>query len=287
MPDRLNELKFDRLVEELHPLSGQAARVLDHFGHQPDSISKQDHVLAAQIGEVSAQHVAIVKHALIAAGLADEIGFSVKLVDAPALSRLAANFEGVAHYLRVHRDHDIVRLVLTEPGQNSSLRREIDGRGLPPQLFQTRDAFMNLAHSAQESVTVLAPFIDDAGAEFLIELFSTCRTDVSRSLICRPLIETHCGPAFRKKKDDFRRLKVSVYEYALPSVLPSRRETFHAKVVLVDDTAYYVGSSNFMGSALGRSLEAGVIVHGQSARDLYSVVQALKAVAILTNEKAW
>jgi hypothetical protein len=103
MPDRLNESKFDRLVEELYPLSGQAARVLDHFGHQPDSISKPDHVLAAQIGEVSAQHVAIVKHALIGAGLADEIGFSVKLVDAPALSRLAANFEGVAHYLRVAR----------------------------------------------------------------------------------------------------------------------------------------------------------------------------------------
>jgi hypothetical protein len=286
MPDRFNN-KFLRLAEELYPLAEQTARILDHFGRHPDSISRQDYVLAAQIQEVSAQHVAMVKHALIGAGLADERDFSIKLVDAASLSRLAANFEGIAHYLRVHQDHDVVRLVLTEPGENSSLRREIDRRGLPPRLFQTRDAFMNLAHSAQHSVIVLVPFIDDEGARFLIELFSACRNNVSLTLICRPLSEAHCGPAFRKQKDHFRRLKVSVYEYALPSLLPSRRETFHAKIVLADDAAYYVGSSNFMGSSLERSLEAGAIVHGQSAKDLHSVMLALKSVATLTDESVW
>lgn len=49
-------------------------------------------------------------------------------------------------------------------------------------------------------------------------------------------------------------------EYALPSSLPSGRETFHAKVVLADDSEFYVGSSNFMGSALERSFECGVFV---------------------------
>jgi phosphatidylserine/phosphatidylglycerophosphate/cardiolipin synthase-like enzyme len=58
------------------------------------------------------------------------------------------------------------------------------------------------------------------------------------------------------------------------------RETFHAKVVLVDESAYYVGSSNFMASALDRSLECGVIVHGNSARDIRNVVEALKVIAI-------
>jgi phosphatidylserine/phosphatidylglycerophosphate/cardiolipin synthase-like enzyme len=58
-----------------------------------------------------------------------------------------------------------------------------------------------------------------------------------------------------------------------------RVETFHAKVILVDNCAYYAGSSNFMGSALDRSLECGVIVHGRSAHELYGVVEALIAVA--------
>jgi len=78
-----------------------------------------------------------------------------------------------------------------------------------------------------------------------------------------------------------------VYEYALLSALPSRRETFHAKVILVDDCAYYAGSSNFMGSALDRSLECGVIVHGRSAHELCGVVEALIAVASRIDSAVW
>ncbi|MGN8546460.1 phospholipase D-like domain-containing protein [Bradyrhizobium sp. 13971] len=175
---------------------------------------------------------------------------------------------------------DAVRVVITEPGNSSALRREINRRGLPPRLFQTRDAFLNLAHGAEHVLTVLAPFLDDAGCEFLIDLYSACRPSAAKELICRPLNEPHCGDAFRKREQEFKRLAVAVYEYALPSPLPSGRETFHAKVVLVDQAAYYVGSSNFMASALDRSLECGVIVHGESARELRSVVEALKIVAV-------
>jgi phosphatidylserine/phosphatidylglycerophosphate/cardiolipin synthase-like enzyme len=83
----------------------------------------------------------------------------------------------------------------------------------------------------------------------------------------------------RKRNSDFRSLNVTIYEYALLSPLPSGRETFHAKVILVDDSAYYTGSSNFMRSALDRSLECGVIVRGQSAHELYGVLEGLIAVA--------
>jgi phosphatidylserine/phosphatidylglycerophosphate/cardiolipin synthase-like enzyme len=177
--------------------------------------------------------------------------------------------------------------VLTEPGDQSALRREINRRGIPPRLFHTRDAFLNLAHAARSEMTVLTPFIDDEGCGFLIDLFSACKPDVRKQMICRPLAEAQCGTAFRKRKEDFRRLAVAVYEYALPSALPSGRETFHAKVVLVDDSSFYVGSSNFMGSALERSLECGVIVQGQSAKELHNVVQALKAIATSTPEANW
>lgn len=278
----------ERFLERLYSFANQAARILSYFSELPESISLPESELAAQIGLVSAEHVAIVIREMIKCGLAVRTSSAVKVALSPeALSTFAQNLLGVDMYKRHHRDSNIVDLVLTEPGDRSALRAEIDRRGLPPRLFQTRDAFLNLARSAEKEFIILVPFIDDDGCQFLIDVFSSCNTTVQAQLICRPLTEPQCGVAFRKRKDEFRRLMVSVYEYALPSMLPSRRETFHAKVVLADDKAFYVGSSNFMASALDRSLECGVIVRGQSARELYSVVAALKAVSRLTDQYQW
>jgi phosphatidylserine/phosphatidylglycerophosphate/cardiolipin synthase-like enzyme len=194
---------------------------------------------------------------------------------------LAENLLGVASYLRVHRDRDSVQLVLTEPGQKSALRRAIDeSHALPPVVFQTSDAFFSLAREATSELIVLSPFLDKQGADFLVELFALSSETVRRSLICRPLNEPECGEAFRRRASDFRRLGVRVYEYALPSLLPSGRETFHAKVVLTDASAFYVGSSNFMGSALDRSFECGVVVRGETGRQLRYVLSALRSVAM-------
>jgi phosphatidylserine/phosphatidylglycerophosphate/cardiolipin synthase-like enzyme len=269
------------LIRALHPIAEQAARILAFLGAYPTSLSNSDTELAARITLVSAEHVAIVRWALIENNLANQSGFSANLVaSAVSLERLAANFEGIAAYLGMHKDRDSVRLVITEPGEKSALRTEIDRRHrIPPSVFQTSDAFINLARSAKRELIILAPFIDDQGAEFLLTLFSLCVEEVHRYLICRPLTEAHCGPALRRRSEAFSELKVSVYEYALPSSLPSGRETFHAKVVLADDAAFYVGSSNLMGSALERSLECGVIVSGESARHLYNVLDALRAVS--------
>jgi phosphatidylserine/phosphatidylglycerophosphate/cardiolipin synthase-like enzyme len=70
-----------------------------------------------------------------------------------------------------------------------------------------------------------------------------------------------------------------VFEYALAAPLPSGRETFHAKLVLADDTRAYIGSSNLQASALERSLELGVIVSGDTCRHLHRVLSAVMAVA--------
>src|ERR1700730_18992172 len=137
---------------------------------------------------------------------------------------------------------------------------------LSPVVFQTSDVFFSLARAARRDLTVVAPFIDDHGSILLVELFSICEPGVHRHLICRPLSEPQCGEAFRRRAGDFRQLHVLVNEDALPSVLRSGRETFHAKVVLADETEFYVGSSNFMASALDRSFECGVIVRGRNGR---------------------
>jgi phosphatidylserine/phosphatidylglycerophosphate/cardiolipin synthase-like enzyme len=284
MPVQQDDRIASELLADLHALASQAARILQYLSKMPASISGSDAELAARVGGVSAQQVALVKRSLLRTGLARESGFAMRIVVPPGpLARFAANLDGVSIYLKSHKDADTVRIVLTEPGSKSALRGEINRRGLPPRLFQTRDAFLNLAHGARHVLTVLTPFLDDAGCEFLIELYSACGSDVAKELICRPLSEPHCGEAFGRRKQDFKRVAVAVYEYALPSALPSGRETFHAKVVLVDESAYYVGSSNFMASALDRSLECGVIVKGDSARELRNVVEALKAIAVPAN----
>lgn len=265
----------------LYPLAEQASRILGYLAAYPTSLSDSDSELAGRIGLVSDEQVAIVRRSLVETSHAKEAGFSTALVvPAHLLERAAVNLEGIAMYQRIHKDRDTVRLVITEPGQNSALRNEITRRhAIPPSVFQTTDALINLARGAKREFIVLVPFIDDEGAEFLLTLFSLCADTVHRCLICRPISEPHCGPAFRRRREAFANLGVRAYEYALPAALPSGRETFHAKIVLADDSSFYVGSSNLMGSALERSLECGVIVDGESARHLYNVLDAVRTVS--------
>jgi phosphatidylserine/phosphatidylglycerophosphate/cardiolipin synthase-like enzyme len=281
MPDPSSDNRLDGVVGQLHPLAAQAARIVGYLANVPEGIRRSDRDLAASVGGVSAEHVAIVRRSLLAAGLAVRKSFETRWAcPSDVLKYLGQNLLGVASYLRVHRDRDTVELVLTEPGKRSALRRAIDdSRALSPVVFQTSDVFFSLARGAREELTVLSPFLDQQGADFLVELFSLCSQGVRRSLICRPLSEPECGNAFRSRAADFKRLSLFVYEYALPSLLPSGRETFHAKVVLGDASSFYVGSSNFMGSALDRSFECGVAVNGESARQLRYVLTALQSIA--------
>jgi len=280
MPEPVNDLRFDALVGELYPLATQAARIVAHLADTPAAIDSSDRDLSSRLGDVSAEHVAIVRRSLIQNGCVTRSSFATRLLAPVSVLRaLADNLRGVAAYLRVHKDRDAVRLVLTEPGLKSALRRAIDdAQALPPVVFQTSDAFFNLARGAKQELIILSPFMDPQGAELLVELFSLCRAGVRRVLISRPLAEPQCGNAFNPRAADFRRLNVSVIEYALPSSLPSGRETFHAKVVLADDSEFYVGSSNFMGSALERSFECGVFVRGETAKQMRSVLLAIQAV---------
>jgi predicted exporter len=156
MPAKEHDAAAAKLLADLHPFAEQAARILSYLSNVPEAISSSDQELAARIGHVSAQHVSLVMRALVEAGLAAQNRFTAQLSTSPeTLARFAYNLQGISIYLRSHRDADAVRLVLTEPGDHSALRSEINRRGLPPRLFQTRDAFLNLAHNATSGFTVL------------------------------------------------------------------------------------------------------------------------------------
>src|SRR5262249_9643362 len=195
MQEPSNDNRRDALVGELFPLAAQAARIIAYLADFPEGITRSDRELASRVPGVSAEHVAVVRRSLLAAGMAVQANFETQWVSsADVLKSLAENLLGVASYLRIHRDRDSVQLVLTEPGQKSALRRAIDdSRSLPPVVFQTTDAFFNLARAATDELTVLSPFLDQQGAVFLVELFALCSDGVRRSLICRPLNEPECG----------------------------------------------------------------------------------------------
>ena len=148
-----------RLVGELFSLAAQAARIVAYLADFPEGIARSDRELASRVGEVSAEHVAVVRRSLLAAGMAVETNFETRWISSTdVLKGLSENLLGVASYLRVHRDRDYVQLVLTEPGQNSALRRAIDdSHALPPVVFQTSDAFFSLARAAERSSPFYLP----------------------------------------------------------------------------------------------------------------------------------
>ena len=182
MPDHTNDAGTEALLQELWPLARQASRILAYLAEFPDGLSGSDVVLSSRVGEVSSEHAAILRRSLVAAGLAVQTNFCTKLVSTPGeLRNLAENLKGIAAYLRIHKDRNSVQLVLTEPGESSNLRKAIDGRhALSPAVFQTSDVFFRLARAARRDLMILAPFIDDQGADLLVELFSICGPGVRR-----------------------------------------------------------------------------------------------------------
>jgi hypothetical protein len=155
------------------PLARQASRILAYLAAFPNGLSGSDVVLSSSVGEVSAEHAAIVRRSLLAAGLATLTDFSRKLGSTPdALRNLAEILKGIAVYLRIHKDRNAAQLVLTEPGEKSNLRKAIDGlHALSPDVFQTSDVFFHLGRAAKHDLVVLAQFIDNQGADLLVESF--------------------------------------------------------------------------------------------------------------------
>jgi hypothetical protein len=86
---------FDVLVGELYPLATQAARIVAHLADNPAAVGSSDRDLSSRLGDVSAEHVAIVRRSLIENGCAARSNFATRLV-APAsvLTALAENLHG-------------------------------------------------------------------------------------------------------------------------------------------------------------------------------------------------
>jgi phosphatidylserine/phosphatidylglycerophosphate/cardiolipin synthase-like enzyme len=170
------------------------------------------------------------------------------------------------------------RFVVTLPYRPSKLEQALatvapDGA---PALTATQDAFNHLARRSKHKLVIMTPFIDADGISWATKLFQAS-----------PAIEKILVLRDRDKLDQFDAeataltpLLTELLEYRVKHAdrtLPF--ETFHAKIVMADNSAAYVGSANLLHSSYEVALECGFIIEGAAVRQVSDLVEAILRVA--------
>jgi phosphatidylserine/phosphatidylglycerophosphate/cardiolipin synthase-like enzyme len=202
------------------------------------------------------------------------------LAEKAIMERLALMLQGASAYLEsVHHDLDEVEVVLTKPIRPSELERALRQAGYEQVgLVATGEMFPAMAAGANTQLIVMTPFLDLAGAEALVLLFSGSAPSVARRLILRSS-PTGLPHGYLAAADKLRQLGVGVCDYRLDRD-GGGFETFHAKVVLADRNWAYVGSTNMNQWSLAYSMELGVSLKGRAAGRIARVIDAVTKIAI-------
>lgn len=161
------------------------------------------------------------------------------------------------------------RLVVTMPPEPSRLKqaleRDIASHYLT--LTTTTDAFLHLAARAVGRLTIMVPYIDRTGARWASDLFEATAAP-ERLLVLRDERQLlGCGSAGKK----LRQLCTTLIDYSGGE----RDETFHAKVVLADGVAAYVGSANLLRRSKVANLECGMLIEGPAVSAIKTLVDAV------------
>jgi PLD-like domain len=179
-------------------------------------------------------------------------------------------------------DTDRARIVVTVPMRPSHFESALAGINDSGVLIETMETFLHLSRRASERLVVVSPFLDVAGLEWVLSLFEVTRAS-DRALICR-----HYGQVTPPYDARLSAARVAVHEYFLehpPTDWGGRpAETFHAKIVLADQVAAYVGSANFLRSSKELSLECGVLLEGRAVKQVHDVVQSMLQIAVLKGD---
>jgi phosphatidylserine/phosphatidylglycerophosphate/cardiolipin synthase-like enzyme len=199
-----------------------------------------------------------------------------------ALSPLLA---AIAFYKNsVHRDETTAKVVLTRPGQPSKLEETLRGMAFAGgRLEMTSAAFGDIAAAARNRLTVMTPFLDAHGAKWLGALLRKARPGIRTTVILRYLDSpSHSSypEGLAALRDVLGSTGAEILDYAISRGTGQGVETFHAKVVLADDDYAYVGSANMNKASLESSMELGILVRGEAARAVASVVEAIRTISL-------
>jgi phosphatidylserine/phosphatidylglycerophosphate/cardiolipin synthase-like enzyme len=119
----------------------------------------------------------------------------------------------------------------------------------------------------------MIPYVDHVGAAWAAELFAL--TDATeRILILRDVRQLEdCGGAGVA----LQRAATRLLDYSGSGNATATDETFHAKIVLADGVAAYVGSANLLRRSKELNLECGVLIEGPAVGAIKVVVDAVLA----------
>lgn len=167
------------------------------------------------------------------------------------------------------------RFVVTLPPAPSRVGEELErvAGSAFVSLTDTKDAFLHLAKRARDRLVILTPYIDRSGAAWASDLFSaTSAADKVLVLRGKAQLEA-CGAEGQRLQAAATRL----LDYSREDVRDGQTyiETFHAKIVLADGVAAYVGSANFLYRSRETNLECGFLLEGDAVAPVAILVDAL------------
>lgn len=268
------------------PWPGTAARLLEGLAALGPGTWPLEHICKASASGTEPGHASQVLAGLAAAGLcaASTADDSWHCEFAPAeLQRLAHVLNGAEHFRRMRLNPEVIELAVTMPLAPTYLEKELAATlGRPGGFLTTSSAFVRLAQSASHRLVVMTPFIDAGGFRWLRRVFEATRSECQKVVILRDT-DQYAVELGVQHADWLQALQVSVLDYHLSHSIAAGRalpiETFHAKLVVADDTFAYVGSANLLNSSEGLSLETGFLVDGGTATQVARLVDAVLRVA--------
>jgi phosphatidylserine/phosphatidylglycerophosphate/cardiolipin synthase-like enzyme len=274
------------IVRSAAPWPGTAARLLEGLAALGPGTWPLEQICRASASGTEAGLASQVLEGLAAAGLctAGDADDSWLSTYAPAeLLRLAQVLNGADHFRRMRLNPATIELAVTMPLVPSYLEKELATTlGRPGGFLTTSVAFSRLAQSALRRLVVMTPFIEAKGFQWLRRVFEATRADCEKIAVLRNT-DQYAVELGIQHAEWLRALQVSVRDYHLPHPANAGRalpiETFHAKLIVADDTLAYVGSANLLNSSEGLSLETGLLVDGGAAAQVARLVDAVLRVA--------
>jgi hypothetical protein len=268
------------------PWPGIAARLLEGLAALGPGMWPLERICRASASGTEPGHASQVLAGLAATGLctAGTEDDSWLCAYAPAeLLRLAQVLNGADHFRRMCLNPATIELAVTMPLVPSHLEKELAATlGRPGGFLTTSVAFSRLAQAASRRLVVMTPFIDAGGFQWLRRVFEATPADCQKIVVLRNT-DQYAVELGVQHADWLRTMQVSVHDYHLSHVPTAGRalpiETFHAKLIVADDTLAYVGSANLLHSSEGLSLETGLLVDGGAAVQVARLVDAVLRVA--------
>jgi phosphatidylserine/phosphatidylglycerophosphate/cardiolipin synthase-like enzyme len=197
--------------------------------------------------------------------------------------RHAAVLRGVAFANYRHRDANQVDITLSPPAHPSRLMEMLPKQGFSwARLYDTKDSLIELANQAQQRFTIVSPFLDDEGFEWIGSMFdAAAQNNVECKLIVRGLDEKELE-VLQTHQQQLSSWRARVLAYAIlhdPGLRSPTLETFHAKILLADADKAYIGSANMTRWSRDFSMECGVIIRGPCVKPIAKLVSAIISIS--------